>query len=473
MLNSHIATQIYNNFGFQPTLEQKNVINSLADYISTSQQGDIFILNGYAGTGKTTLIAALVTTLESLSIEYSLLAPTGRAAKVMSQYSGHNAHTIHKKIYRRSSAGASGGTFSLQLNKSHDSIFIVDEASMLSNGSFDTSSFGSGCLLDDLLQYINSGARNRLILVGDHAQLPPVGLDYSPALNDQYMCKYGTVHYHTLKEVVRQAQDSAILLNATALRDNIEKEKLILPHFDLCAKQVVRVSGSELIESIEDSFRAVGREDTIIITRSNKRANVFNNGVRARVLDLEEELTAGDMIMIVKNNYYYTSLDKECKIDFIANGDVAIVERVLSHRQIYGFHYALVRLRLPDYEDYTFQANVLLDTLQSESPSLTREQSSLLFSTIEQDYAHIGEKRKRYAQIMQNPYFNALQVKFSYAITCHKAQGGQWQHVYLDQMLFGSEPITRDFQRWLYTAITRAQTRLHLINWHDDFFVSR
>ncbi|MEG0466729.1 MAG: AAA family ATPase [Mucinivorans sp.] len=470
MINSHIATQIYNNFGFQPTLEQKNVINSLSEYISTSNEGDIFIINGYAGTGKTTIIAALVATLDFLSIEYSLLAPTGRAAKVMSQYSGKNAHTIHKKIYRRRSAGASGGTFALAPNKSVDAIFIVDEASMLSNDSFDSSSFGTGCLLDDLLEYINSGDRNRLILVGDNAQLPPVGLDYSPALNGEYMCKYGTVYYHTLKEVVRQAKDSAILLNATDLRSSIEQETVCLPHFELSDKQVVRITGSELIESLEDSYRQVGREDTIIITRSNKRANIFNNGVRARVLELEEQLTAGDMIMIVKNNYYYTAQDKECKIDFIANGDIAIVERVLSHRDIYGFHYASVRLRLPDYDDYTFEALVLLDTLQSESPSLTRDQSSQLFSTIEQDYADIGEKRKRYARIMQNPYFNALQIKFSYAVTCHKAQGGQWQHVYLDQMIFGSESMTRDFQRWLYTALTRARTRLYLINWHDSFF---
>lgn len=471
MLNSHIATQIYNNFGFQPTLEQKNLINSLASYISSSEAGDIFILNGYAGTGKTTLIAALVNTLEALSIEYYLLAPTGRAAKVMSQYSDKSAHTIHKKIYRQRMAGANGGAFSLQHNKSTDTIYIVDEASMLSNDSFDSSAFGSGCLIDDLLEYINSNERNRLILVGDDAQLPPVGQDRSPALDGQYMCKYGTVHYHTLHEVVRQAEDSTILSNATALRHQIEDQQIALPRFLLDNDQVVRVSGAELIEAIEDSYRAVGREDTIIITRSNKRANIFNNGVRARVLDLDEELTSGDMIMVVKNNYYYAEKDKDCKLDFIANGDVAIVERILSHKEIYGFRYAKARLRLPDYDDYTFEADVLLDTLQSESPSLTREQSNLLFTTIEQDYAHIGEKRKRYAQIMQNPYFNALQIKFSYAVTCHKAQGGQWQHVYLDQMIFGAEPMTRDFQRWLYTALTRARTKLHLVNWHDDFFV--
>lgn len=469
MLNSHIATQIYNNFGFQPTLEQKNIINSLADYISTSGEGDIFIINGYAGTGKTTLIASLVATLEALSIEYSLLAPTGRAAKVMSQYSGQGALTIHKKIYRQRAAGASGGTFSLQFNKSRDAIYIVDEASMLSNDSFD-SAFGTGCLIDDLLEYINQGENNRLILVGDDAQLPPVGLDVSPALDGHYMCKYGTVHYNTIKEVVRQAQDSAILKNATAIRTQIEQQDVQLPRITTAERQVVRISGADLIEAIEDSYRQVGVEDTIIITRSNKRANIFNNGVRARVLDMEEELSVGDMIMVVKNNYYYTAQDKECKLDFIANGDVAVVERILSHKDIYGFRYALARLRLPDYDDYTFEANVLLDTLQSESPSLTREQSNRLFLTIEEDYADIGDKRKRYARIMQNPYFNALQIKFSYAVTCHKAQGGQWKHVYLDQMIFGAEPMTRDFQRWLYTALTRAQVKLHLVNWHDDFF---
>lgn len=470
MLNSHIATQIYNNFSFQPTLEQKNIINSLGSYISSSDQGDIFILNGYAGTGKTTIIAALVKTLDALSIQSSLLAPTGRAAKVMEQYCAKNAHTIHKKIYRQRSAGATGGTFTLQPNKSNNTIYIVDEASMLANNSFETSSFGSGCLIDDLLEYVNDGANNRLILVGDDAQLPPVGLDYSPALNGEYMCGYGTVNYNVLREVVRQAEDSPILKNATGIRTSIENHEIVLPQFELDMDQVIRVRGDELIEAIDNSYRKVGKQDTIIITRSNKRANIFNNGVRRSVLDLEEELTPGDIIMVVKNNYFYAEQDKECKFDFIANGDVAIVERVIRHKEMYGFRYALVRLHLPDYDDYTFEALVMLDTLTSESPSLTREQSNLLFTTIEEDYAHIGEKRKRYAQIMKNEYFNALQIKFAYAVTCHKAQGGQWKHVYLDQMLFGAEPMTRDFQRWLYTAVTRAQAKLHLVNWHDSFF---
>lgn len=470
MLNSHIATQIYNNFVFQPTLEQKNIINSLGSYISDSYSGDIFIINGYAGTGKTTLIAALVKTLEQFSILHTLMAPTGRAAKVMSQYSNKKAFTIHKKIYRQKIAGASGGTFSLQPNKANDAIYIVDEASMLSNDSLDTSAFGSGCLIDDLLQYINQGNNNRLILVGDDAQLPPVGLDRSPALNGEYMCRYGTVHYHTLQEVVRQAHDSLILKNATSIRKALDENTIELPQFEIDQKQVVRVAGDELIDAIDSSYRQVGKEDTIIITRSNKRANLFNNGVRRSVLDLDEELSVGDIIMVVKNNYHYTAQDKECTMDFIANGDTAVVERVLAHKDIYGFRYALVRLRMPDYDNYTFEALVMLDTLQSESPSLTREQSNRLFTTIEQDYADIGDKRKRYAMIMQNKYFNALQIKFAYAVTCHKAQGGQWQHIYLDQMIFGGEPMTRDFQRWLYTAVTRAQGKLHLVSWPDSFF---
>lgn len=471
MLHTHIATQIYNNFGFPPTLEQKNIIEALGEYLSGGDPTDLFIVNGYAGTGKTTLIAALVRTLTELRVPCFLMAPTGRAAKVMSIYSGTSATTIHKRIYRRRQASASGGVFSLNLNKAQNAVFIVDEASMLSNDSFESSAFGTGCLIDDMFEFIHQKEGNRLILVGDDAQLPPVGLDRSPALNGEYMCRYGTVHYHTMSQVVRQAIDSPVLANATAIRVMLESGELALPKFVEERDGFVRLSGADLIESIEDSYRQVGQDETIIITRSNKRANLFNGGIRRQVLDVEGELEAGDRLMVVKNNYYVAEQDKECPLEFIANGDVAVVERVIKTRELYGFNFATVLLSLPDYNDYQIEAEVLLDTLHSESPSLTRPQQEALFSAIEEDYAHIGEKRQRIARVMQNKYFNALQVKFGYAVTCHKAQGGQWKHVYLDQMLFGGEGLTRDFQRWLYTALTRAQIKVHMVNWHDDYFV--
>lgn len=469
MLSDHIATQIYNNFAFPPTEEQKNVINSLSEYIMEGDRGDIFILNGYAGTGKTSIVGAFVGALKSLGIKYVLMAPTGRAAKVMSQASMEPAFTIHKKIYRQKIAGASGGSFSLDINRSNDTIYIVDEASMLSNFSGETSSFGSGRLIDDLLEYVNTGDNNRLILVGDDAQLPPVGLDFSPALNPLQMQGYGTVYYNTLHEVVRQQSQSGILANATTIRLDIDDRQIKMPSMQLF-KDVRLVDGTEMIDEIEDAYRQVGREGTIVICRSNKRAGEFNRGIRTRVLDMDEELSSGDMLMVVKNNYYYPEIDPDCRLDFIANGDVAIVERVRHFHSMYGCRYAEVQLRLPDYDDYSFECMVLLESLHSDAPSLSREQSERLFRTIEEDYTHIGEKRKRYAEIMKNEYWNALQVKFAYAVTCHKAQGGQWQRVFIDRLLFGEECMTRDFQRWLYTAVTRATEQLYFVNWPEEIF---
>ncbi len=474
MFSSTIASQIYDKFNFPPTIEQKKLIKSLAEYISDGDEGDIFILNGYAGTGKTTVIAALVHALRVLNIKFHILAPTGRAAKVASVYSGCNASTIHKKIYRQRQIGAAGGLFSLNINKDNDTVFIVDEASMLSNYDSSTkeSSFGSGHLIDDLIDYIHTGDFNRLILVGDDAQLPPVGLDFSPALNPLQMGGYGTVHYSTLEEVVRAGQgiNSAILRNATAVREKIDREVIELPPL-VCAKDVQRISGSELIETIEDCYREAGREETIIVTRSNKRAVEYNKGIRRMVLDIEEELASGDIVMIVRNNYAIAEREKDLGIDFLANGDIAVVQRLIRHHEIYGFRFATVELRLPDYNDYTFECKVLLDTLYSDSPSLSREQRERLFFEIEKDYYDIGERRKRYKAIMENEYWCALQIKFGYAVTCHKAQGGQWRRVLVDRMMFGDEPLTRDFQRWLYTAITRSTERLYFVNWDDEMFL--
>ncbi len=473
MFSPHIATQIYNNFEFPPTEQQKNIINSLSRYIFEGDQTDIFILNGYAGTGKTTIISALVRTLNSLQIKFHIMAPTGRAAKVASIYSGYSASTIHKKIYRQKSLAAGGGLFSLNHNKDNHAVYIVDEASMLSNSSSSTkeSSFGSGRLIDDLLEYIHQGDFNRLILIGDDAQLPPVGLDTSPALDPYQMGLYGTIHYGSLKEVVRKGQglNSAILRNATNIRTLLEQGVVELPKI-IEASDVRSIVGSELIETIEDCYREVTREQTIVITRSNKRAVEYNRGIRSAVLDIEEELAAGDMIMVVKNNYAIAQRENNPKLDFIANGDIAIVERVIRHHEIYGFRYATVELRLPDYDNYQLECKVMLDTLYSDAPSLTREQSERLFFEIEKDYYDIGEKRKRYRAILNNEYWGALQIKFAYAITCHKAQGGQWNRVLIDRMLFGSEPLTRDFQRWLYTAITRSTERVYFVNWDQEIF---
>ncbi|MFI3299707.1 MAG: AAA family ATPase [Rikenellaceae bacterium] len=465
------STQIYNNFGFPPTLEQKNVVKNLAEFISDGSLDDIFILNGYAGVGKTTIIAALVNALKSLNIQFFMLAPTGRAAKVVSQYSGHSATTVHKKIYRQKSLGAGGGNFSLNYNKNKNAIYIVDEASMLSNTDTSTksSTFGSGHLIDDLVDYIRMGEGNKLILVGDDAQLPPVGLSFSPALNPYDMNEYGTVQYSTIKEVVRQAADSGILKNATILRKDIEKDFVIAPR--LCRASDVRtIHGGELIEELESAYSEVGIEDTIVITRSNKRAVEYNRGIRRTVLDNCEELSSGDIIMVVKNNYYIAEREKSDKINFIANGDIAVVERVVRNHEIYGFRFATLRLRFPDYDNYTLECKVLLDTLYSEAPALSREDSERLFYEIEKDYLEIGERRKRYKKIMENEYWGALQIKFGYAVTCHKAQGGQWKRIFIDRLLFGSEVFTRDFQRWLYTAVTRATQRVYFVNWQDDIF---
>ncbi len=470
MKPNDIATQIYNNFTFPPTSQQKKVISALCNYIILGDRSDIFVLCGYAGTGKTTIIAALVKALEAVDIKFHIMAPTGRAAKVASLYSERAASTIHKKIYRQRSFGADGGNFSLNYNKDKECVYIVDEASMLSNQGGE-SAFGSGMLLDDLVEYVNMGDYNRLILIGDSAQLPPVGLSTSPALDPNKMCDYGDIHYSTLNEVVRsgQGKSSAILHNATAIREYIDSGVVRLPSLSV-AEDVRSINGSELIEAIEDSYREVGREDTIIITRSNKRAVEYNRGVRHRVLEIEEELSAGDMIMVVKNNYAIAERENCDDLDFIANGDIAIVERVVRHHEIYGCRFATVQIRLPDYNDYRLECKVLLDTLYSDAPSLTRAQSEALFYEIEKDYVDIAQKNKRYKAIMTNEYWGALHIKFAYAVTCHKAQGGQWSRVFIDRMLFGDEQLTIDFQRWLYTAITRSTHRVYFVNWDEHYF---
>ena len=469
MLNTHISHQIYAKLSFDATNNQKKIIEKLSAWLSDDDYSRIFLLNGYAGTGKTTIIAAFVAALKELGIKPILLAPTGRAAKVLTRYSKLTAYTIHKKIYREKSISDYQSKFSLDYNREKDAVFIVDEASMLSTTSTD-SSFGSGNLLDDLVQYVRQGKRCRLMLVGDDAQLPPVGDDYSPALQPSELLPYGDVEYGTMDEVVRQSHDSGILFNATMLRCMLENNIYEIPRFDLSYKDFRQVQGGKLLEELQDCYDRFGRDETIVITRSNKRANRYNEGIRRHNLSAEEEIESGDMLMIVKNNYFYAEQEKDSPMSFVANGDVARLKRIRRFEEFYGFRFIDATLQFPDYDDYEMQVKILMDTLTSESPSLTREQSNQLFIEVEKDYADITVKSKRYKAIRENAHFNAMQVKFAYAVTCHKAQGGQWSAVFVDRCLFGDEPMSKDMLRWLYTAITRATERVYLVNFDERFF---
>ena len=470
MINDHIKSQIYSKFSFTPTKGQNKIIENLANWISEPEYDSVFILNGYAGTGKTTLISAFATTLAELRIKPILLAPTGRAAKVVAQMTGMPAHTIHKKIYRQKSLADAEARFMLNFNKEKDAVFIVDEASMIADYSMDGSVFGSGSLLDDLFEYVRSGERCRVMFVGDAAQLPPVGHDLSPALNPERMKVYGPVIYETLDEVVRQQMDSGILFNATMVRCMLDAGIYEIPLFDTSFPDFEAISGAEVLERVEECYSRYGRDDVIVITRSNKRANRFNEGIRRLTLCAEEAIESGDMLMVVKNNYHFTEREEDCKIDFVANGDTARLMRIRRYHDLYGFRFADAVLRFADYDDYELDCKILLDTLTSEAPALTAEQNKLLFTAIEEDYLDVTNKRERYKKIREDSYYNAMQVKFGYAVTCHKAQGGQWSAVFVDKMLFGDEEMSRDMLRWLYTAITRATEKLYLVNFDDRFF---
>ncbi len=468
MLSLHIATQIYEYFVFEPTSEQKKVIEGLAEYLTSSDSSAIFVLNGYAGTGKTTLLGALVRTLRGMGVKQVLLAPTGRAAKVLEAKAGERASTIHKHIYRERVRGEES-LFELNFNRNNDTLYLIDEASMLVGASGESSQFGTGDLIDDLLTFIHQGNDNRVLFVGDGAQLPPVGYDTSPALDPRYMGRYGDVWYHTLSEVVRHEGASAILRNATAIRRSIEERRADIPRFELSAPEVTSINGYELIEEIETCYGRYGQDQTAIITRSNKRANRYNEGIRRTILDHDQEICSGDVLMVVKNNYHYAELDPSAPMSFIANGDTARVRKLFRTAERYGLRFGYAELTFPDYDDYTLECWLLLDTLASESPSLTREQSARLFMAVEADYAHIARKADRYKKVMTDEFYCALQVKFAYAVTCHKAQGGEWSAVFLDSVLLGPEPMTLDLMRWLYTAITRATERLYLVNYDPRF----
>jgi exodeoxyribonuclease-5 len=469
MIEDYMAECITACFPFTPTDEQSKAIRALSSFLMTPDRDALFILRGYAGTGKTLLVSALVKMLAEVKRSTVLLAPTGRAAKVFSAYSDHPAFTIHKHIYRQKSFSAEMTDFSLNVNLTKDTLFIVDEASMISNEGLSGQMFGTGLLLDDLVHFVYNGQGCRLVLIGDTAQLPPVGEEESPALSDEVMKGYGLhVQSVDLVQVVRQAQQSGILWNASNLRQHIEREKFeVLPKIRLTNfADIRRLPGDELIETLSSCYDHDGMDQTVVITRSNKRANIYNNGIRAQILFRDDELESGDVLMIAKNNYFWTAKSKE--MDFIANGENVVVRRVRHNREVYGFRFADVCLSFPDYDDFELDATLLLDTLHTESPALPKAENDKLFNNILVDYADIPLKRDRMKKMKEDTYYNALQVKYAYAITCHKAQGGQWKNVFLDQAYVSPDYLTPDYFRWLYTALTRATGTLYLVNYPEE-----
>ena len=482
MVVDELKYKILQQFGFPPTLEQANALDVFARFLTDRNPQVVMILRGSAGTGKTSLSGAIVRTLQSIRQKVMLLAPTGRAAKVFSLNSGTPAYTIHRRIYREKSFSGVDGQFNLNDNLFTDTLFMVDEASMVANMGLGGMNFGSGCLLDDLVHFVYQGRNDRLMLIGDKAQLPPVGEEESPALNAAMLQGYGlTVYECDLNEVLRQSEQSGILYNATMIRQMITHDDITqLPKIRFTGFSDIKPKpGAELIEALADSYHHVGLDDTIVVTRSNKRANIFNQGIRNMVLDREEELSQGDILMIVKNNYYWMEEERKKMKEkdnqvpsndipaFLANGDRAKVLKVRRRIDLYGFRFATLLLQFPDYGNYELEATVLLDTLTSEAPALTHDQQEQLFHQIEEDYQDVPLKADRMKAIRQDQFYNALQVKFAYAVTCHKAQGGQWAHVYVDQGYMTDDMLTPDYIHWLYTAFTRATEMLYLVNWPE------
>lgn len=458
-----------------PTACQTRMLKEMAEFC-TSDDGDIFVVNGYAGTGKTTAISVVIEALGGLKIPCILMAPTGRAAKVLSSYAGRPGSTIHKHIYRQRNMGEDGfGSFSLAPNKAKDTLFVVDEVSLIGieSASGNGAVFGTGNLLEDLVRFVRSGDGCRLVLIGDAAQLPPVGLERSPALSEEFMAGFGGVRFTTLTTVVRQQQTSSILLNATMLRERISEdvygnESVPLPELGLKAfGDVARISGGELIETLSDAYGRYGEDEVVVLCRSNKRANRYNAGIRSQVQWKEERLVRGDKLMIVKNCYQF--VEEIENMDYIANGDIAKLQKISRFEERYGLHFAEARLTFPDYGDAEIVAKVCLDTLESESAALTYEQQNQLYQEVSADYAHLSTKKKRYEAVREDPYFNALQLKYAEAITCHKSQGGQWKCVFVDNP-FWQDELTLDDLKWLYTAMTRGVERVYLVNFKDECF---
>lgn len=468
MLSDYFIQRLSENLPYVPTEEQAGLVARLAEFLWDDNVPSVFVIKGYAGTGKTSLVGALVKTLETFERACVLLAPTGRAAKVFASYAAHPAYTIHKKIYRQRAFTGDFTGFQLAHNAHKNTFFIVDEASMIANEAAEGAHYGSGLLLDDLFDFVYSGAGCRLILLGDTAQLPPVGQVRSPALDEEYLRRYGyPVYSCELTHVVRQVEESGVLFNATRLRNAMQENPLPVPSIAWRRfPDVSLVGGDELVEVLSSAYRRDGMDETIIVTRSNKRANIFNQGIRNRILYREEELASGDLLLVARNNYFWS--EKYEKLDFIANGDVARVVRVRRVCEMYGFRFADVVLYFPDYEE-EMEAKVILDTLHSESPSLTAEENTRLFNAVMEDYADVPSKRERLKRLKNDPWFNALQVKYAYAVTCHKAQGGQWTNVFIDMGYIRPDMLGLDFYRWLYTAFTRTTGRLLLINVSPDY----
>lgn len=485
--------EVVREFGFTPTHDQLNALETFARFLADREQNCVMVMRGSAGTGKTSLAGAMVRTFTRLGQKLLLMAPTGRAAKVFAMNSGHTAFTIHRKIYREKSYSGIGGQFNLNDNMHKNTLFMIDEASMIGRGGGMTSDFGTGDLLSDLVQFVYNGQNCRMLLVGDCAQLPPVGEEEAPALHAEVLEAMGLKVYECdLREVLRQSQDSGILVNATYIRsltpgpsprrgeaqlesnggldfsefscDDLLKVGLPRIRFKGFA-DIIMVPGDELVERISSSYADVGMDETMVVTRSNKRANVYNQGIRATVLDREDELCTGDLLMVVKNKYLDKPQGDHDQLAFIANGDRVKVQRVRNIRELFGFRFADVWLQFPDYDDFEMQQTVILDTLTTEAPALTHEQQEQLYEAIMEDYADIPLKRDRMAKLKQDEYFNALQIKYAYAVTCHKAQGGQWAHVYIDQGYMTDDMLTPDYIHWLYTAFTRATEKLFLVNW--------
>ena len=474
---SFLYDKFISSLGFTPTSCQDSLLKEISVFI-TSDDGDILVVNGYAGTGKTTAVSAVIRTMQEYRHQCILLAPTGRAAKVLSGYAGLPAYTIHKHIYRQKSVGGDGfGQFSLAPNKSREALFIVDEVSLIgieAGQSQSSQMFGSGNLLEDLVSFVRSGVDCKLILIGDSAQLPPVGLDCSPALSRDYMSLVGGVQFAELTTVMRQQKESGILLNATLVRNRITaleesygeddgELRMKVSGFD----DVERITGGELIEKISDAYSRYGEDEVMVLCRSNKRAIRYNAGIRSTVQFKEERLVRDDKLMVVKNCYQF--LDGIQGMDYIANGDIVKLLKISRYEDRYGLHFAQARLSFPDYGDQEITAEVILDTLDAETAALTYEQQNQLYHGVDEDYSHITSKKKRYEAVREDKYYNALQLKYANAITCHKSQGGQWKCVFIDNP-FWQDDLLPDDLKWLYTAITRGVEKVYFVNFRDTFF---
>ena len=474
-MHNLFLTSLLSNFGLTPTKNQRKVIGELTDFVFSKMQKHTFVLKGYAGTGKTSIIGALVKTLPEFNFTPVLLAPTGRAAKVLSNYSNQPAYTIHKMIYQLRSGGDGFTRFSIKENKFENALFLVDEASMIGDGAGLTNvSWGeTKSLLDDLLNYVYSGRNCKLILIGDVAQLPPVGMEISHALDEDFLFQayHLNLEFFELNEVVRQTKSSGILKLATSVRDKITANNYQLPLLQMqdSFKDVFKISGVELEDALSDAYSKYGEENCMVICRSNKRTNLFNLQIRARIKWLEEEIASGDFIMVVKNNYFW--LDDSSKAGFIANGDIVEILRIKGQEEQYGFRFANVTVRMIDYpNEPDLEVKILLESILSDSASLPSARFRELYDAISEEYSFEPNRKKRNEMIRKNPYYQALQVKFANAVTCHKSQGGQWDVVFVEQGYLTEEMINLEYLRWLYTALTRAKKELYLVNFNESFF---